>query len=109
MASNIVQTSMGLFHEADICRLLWDPTLDKLSPAELSIKNSHVFSMGPFTLLSNSITFQFCQPQKTYGSILSEGDGLHQSHKSHLCLFSSLIITNPSDTMNKWVFDLRFP
>lgn len=92
MASNIVQTSMGLFHEADVCRLLWDPILDKLSPTPLYNKNSSVSSMGPLKHSSNSIiTCRFCQPQKTHGGILSEGDGLHQSHKSHLCIFSSLL------------------
>lgn len=55
MASNIVQTSMGLFHEADVCRLLWDPVLDKLSPTPLYIKNSSVSSMDPLKHLSNSI------------------------------------------------------
>lgn len=42
-----VQPAVGLFHEADICKLLWVPSLDKLSSTALSIKNLVLFSMGP--------------------------------------------------------------
>jgi len=43
VASCTVQTSVGLFHEADNYRLLWDPTLDKMSPTPLSIINVMLF------------------------------------------------------------------